>query len=119
MGMFVLRRVLSSVVVLFLCSVAVFLGIRALPGDPAIAMAGESATPAVIAAIRHQFGLDQPLPVQYYDYVVQALDGNFGISTVDQLPVSHILVQRIPITLEIALLSIVVGVIVGVPAGVV
>jgi peptide/nickel transport system permease protein len=119
MGMFVLRRVLASVVVLFLCSVAVFVGVRALPGDPALTMAGESATPAVLAAIRHQFGLDQPLPVQYFDYLNQALHGNFGISTVDQIPVSQILVQRIPVTLEIAALAIVVGVLIGVPAGVV
>ena len=119
MGMFILRRALSSVVVLFLCSVAVFVGVRALPGDPALTMAGESATPAVLAAIRHQFGLDQPLPVQYVDYVTQALHGNFGISTVDQIPVSEILVQRIPVTLELALLAIIVGVLIGVPAGVV
>lgn len=119
MGMFVLRRMLSSVVVLFLCSVAVFAGVRALPGDPALIMAGETATPAVLAAIRHQFGLDQPLPVQYVDYVGQALHGNFGISTVDQIPVGQILVQRIPITLEITILAIIVGLLIGVPAGVV
>jgi peptide/nickel transport system permease protein len=119
MGMFVLRRALSSVVVLFLCSVAVFLGVRALPGDPALIMAGESATPAVLTAIRHQFGLDQPLPVQYVDYVTQALHGNFGISTIDQIPVSEILVQRIPVTLELALLAIIIGLLIGVPAGVV
>lgn len=119
MGMFILRRALSSVVVLFLCSVAVFAGVRALPGDPALIMAGETATPAVLTAIRHQFGLDKPLPVQYVDYVNQALHGNFGISTTDQIPVSEILVQRIPVTLEIALLAIIIGVLIGVPAGIV
>jgi peptide/nickel transport system permease protein len=119
MGAFILRRALASVVVLFLCSVAVFVGVRALPGDPALIMAGETATPQVLAAIRHQFGLDQPLPVQYLDYLGQALHGNFGISTTDQIPVSEILVQRIPVTLEIAFLAIVVGVLIGVPAGVV
>lgn len=119
MGLFILRRVLSSIVVLFLCSVAVFAGVRALPGDPALAMAGESASPAVLAAIRHQFGLDQPLPVQYLDYLGQSLRGNLGISTVDHIPVSLILVQRIPVTLEIAAFSIVVGLLIGVPAGVV
>src|SRR5262245_441378 len=109
MGVFILRRALSSVVVLFLCSVAVFVGVRALPGDPALNMAGENATPQLLATIRHQFGLDKPIPVQYVDYVTQALHGNFGISTVDQIPVSQILVQRIPVTLEIAFLAIVVG----------
>ncbi|HKN96826.1 MAG TPA: ABC transporter permease [Pseudonocardiaceae bacterium] len=119
MGMFILRRAFSSVIVLFLCSVAVFVGIRALPGDPAQVMAGEDATPALIAAIRHQFGLDKPLPVQYVDYVTQVFHGNFGISTTDQIPVSTILVQRIPVTLEMAFLAIVVGVLIGVPAGVI
>jgi peptide/nickel transport system permease protein len=119
MGLFILRRVLSSIVVLFLCSVAVFAGVRALPGDPALLMAGESASPAVLAVIRHQFGLDQPLPVQYLDYVGQSLRGNLGLSTVDHIPVSQILVQRIPVTLEIAAFSIVVGLLIGVPAGVV
>ncbi|HEY1571842.1 MAG TPA: ABC transporter permease [Pseudonocardiaceae bacterium] len=119
MGMFILRRAFSSVVVLFLCSVAVFAGVRALPGDPALVMAGENATPQLIAAIRHQFGLDQPLPVQYADYVSQAFHGNFGISTTDQIPVATILAQRIPVTLELAFLAIVIGVLIGVPAGVV
>ncbi|HEX3647970.1 MAG TPA: ABC transporter permease [Pseudonocardiaceae bacterium] len=119
MGMFILRRAFSSVVVLFLCSVAVFAGIRALPGDPALVMAGENATPALIASIRHQFGLDKPLPVQYVDYVTQVFHGNFGISTTDQIPVSTILAQRIPVTLEMAFLAIIVGVLIGVPAGVV
>jgi peptide/nickel transport system permease protein len=119
MGLFILRRALSSVVVLFLASIVVFLGIRALPGDPALALAGESASPAVLTAIRHQFGLDQPLPVQYLHYVEQAAHGNFGISTVDQIPVSQILAQRIPVTLELALLSILIGVLIGVPAGVI
>ncbi|WP_020576314.1 ABC transporter permease [Actinopolymorpha alba] len=119
MGQFVVRRVLSSVVVLVLGSIVVFLGIRALPGDPALALAGESADPAVLAAIRRQYGLDQPWPIQYIHYVAQALQGNFGISTVDQIPVSQILAERIPVTLEIAFLAILVGILIGVPAGVI
>src|ERR1700760_3127767 len=111
MGLFVLRRAASSVVVLFLCSVAVFAGIRALPGDAALTLAGENATPAVLAALPAptplQWGLKKPLPVQYFDYLTQALRGNFGVSTTDQIPVSQILVQRIPVTLELAFLAIV------------
>jgi peptide/nickel transport system permease protein len=84
-----------------------------------LSLAGESADPAVLAAVRTEFGLDKPLPVQYVHYVTQALRGNFGISTVDRIPVSQILAERVPVTLEIALLAIVVGVLIGVPAGVV
>jgi peptide/nickel transport system permease protein len=119
MGRFIVRRALASVVVLFLASIVVFLGIRALPGDPALAMAGETADPQVLASIRHEFGFDQPLPVQYVRYLGQALHGNFGLSTTDQIPVSHIIAQRLPITIEIAFLAIVVGVVIGVPAGII
>jgi peptide/nickel transport system permease protein len=116
---FVLRRAGAALIVLFLASVLIFLGIRALPGDAATAMAGEEASPAVIAAIRQDFGLDRPLPVQYVRYVGQALTGNLGRSTHDQLPVSEIIAQRLPVTLELSALAMLVAVAIGVLAGVV
>ena len=73
MGPFILRRLGAAAIVLFLGSVLVFLGVRALPGDPARALAGEEAGPEALAAIRHEYGLDQPLPVQYAHYVGHAL----------------------------------------------
>lgn len=119
MAMFVLRRAGSAVVVFLLASVLVFLGIRALPGDPARVLAGQEAGPGVIAAIRHQYGLDQPLPVQYIDYLGRLLHGDLGRSTQDGLPVSQILLQRLPITIELSLLAIAVAIGVGVTTGVV
>jgi peptide/nickel transport system permease protein len=119
MGMFILRRTFSSLIVLLLASMVIFLGIRALPGDPALVLSGEGTDQATLDAIRRQFGLDQPLPIQYVHYITQALQGNFGISTMDRLPVSQILLERIPVTLEMALLAILVGVAIGVPAGVI
>jgi peptide/nickel transport system permease protein len=116
---FILRRAGSAVIVLFIASVLIFLGIRALPGDPAVVMAGEEASPAVVEAIRHEFGLDKPLPAQYLDYLGQTLSGNLGRSTQDQLPVKDILVERLPVTLELAALALGVAIVVGVGAGIV
>ncbi|WP_329459349.1 ABC transporter permease [Streptomyces sp. NBC_01497] len=115
---FILRRTGAAVVTLFLASIAVFLGVRALPGDPATVLAGESPTPQAIAAIRKQFGLDQPLPLQYLHYMGQALQGNLGLSTQDKAPVTQVLGERLPVTLELTFLAIVVGVLVGVLAGI-
>ncbi|MBM0226735.1 MULTISPECIES: ABC transporter permease [Micromonospora] len=118
MGQFILRRSLASLIVLFLASIMVFLGIRALPGDPALVLAGESPDAATIAAIREQFGLDAPLPVQYANYVAQTFQGNLGISTKDRIPVADILVERLPVTLELTSLAILVGLAIGVSAGI-
>lgn len=118
MGPFILRRSLAALITLFLASIVVFLGVRALPGDPALVLAGESTDEATLEAIREQFGLNDPLPVQYGSYVGQALQGNFGISTRDRIPVADILVERLPVTIELSVLAIVVALAIGVPAGI-
>ncbi|HEY3504845.1 MAG TPA: ABC transporter permease [Actinocatenispora sp.] len=117
MGWFLLRRAGAALIVVALASVVVFLGVRALPGDPAVVLAGENATPKVVEAIRHQYGLDQPLPVQYVDYLKQLVTGDLGTSTQDKLPVSGILAERIPVTLELAVLAMLVAIVIGVVAG--
>lgn len=116
---FILRRCGASLIVLFLGSVMIFLGIRALPGDPAVAMAGQEADAAAVAAIRQEFGLDKPLPVQYVDYLSETLQGNLGRSTQDRLPVGTILLERIPVTLELAALAMLVAITIGLLAGIV
>ncbi|MGH3389339.1 MAG: ABC transporter permease [Actinomadura sp.] len=116
---FILRRCGASLIVLFLGSVMIFLGIRALPGDPAVAMAGQEADAAAVAAIRQEFGLDKPLPVQYVDHLSETLQGNLGRSTQDRLPVGTILLERIPVTLELAALAMLVAITIGLLAGIV
>ena len=118
MGGFLLRKAGAALVVVFCASVLVFVGVRALPGDPAIALSGESNDPAVLAAVRHEYGLDRPLPVQYAKWVWRALQGNLGLDD-RRLPVAHTIVSRIPISLELALLSVLVGMAIGIPAGVI
>jgi peptide/nickel transport system permease protein len=119
MTLFILRRLGAAAIVLFLGSVLVFLGVRALPGDPARVLAGEEAGPSAIAAIRHDYGLDRPLPVQYAQWAGKALTGDFGRSTQDRLPVGHILAERLPVTIELSVLAMIVAVGIGVMAGIV
>lgn len=109
---------ITSIITLFLASIVVFIGVRLLPGDPAQALAGESADPALLDAIREQFGLNQPILVQYFNYIGQALTGNLGVSTRDNLPVADLLAERLPVTLQLAGMAIAIGLIIGVTAGV-
>src|SRR5436190_14529442 len=116
MGGFLLRKVGAAVVVLFLASVLVFLGVRAIPGDPAIALGGESRDPAVMKAIRHEYLLDRSLPTQYTHWIWLAVHGNLGVDQ-RELSVGHTIITRIPLTLELAGLSLLLAIVIGIPAG--
>ncbi len=118
MGGFLLRKAGAALVVIFLSSVVVFAGVRALPGGPAQALGGENRDPDVVRAINHEYGLDRPLPVQYVKWAGHALEGNLGVDA-RQLSVAHTIVTRIPITLELAFLSVLLGSVIGVAAGVI
>ena len=107
MGGFLLRKTGAALVVLWLASMLVFVGVRAIPGDPAIALGAENRDPAVIAAVRHKYLLDRPLPLQYAHWVWLALHGDLGVDQ-RELSVAHTIVTRIPITLELAILSMLV-----------
>ena len=103
---------------LVVASMVVFAGVRAIPGNPAIALGAENRDPAVIAAVKAKYLLDKPLPVQYAHWIWLALQGDLGVDQRD-LSVAHTIVSRLPISLELALLSMLVSVIVGIPAGVI
>jgi peptide/nickel transport system permease protein len=117
MGGFVLRKFGAALVVLFLASLFVFAGVRALPGDPALALGGEDRSPEVLAQIRHDYGLDKPLPVQYARWVGHALRGDLGRDQ-RELSVSHTIISKLPITLELAGLAVLIGTLIGIPAGI-
>lgn len=119
MGRYLLGRLLQSVVTLFLVSVAIFAGTRAMPGDPALLLAGEDPTPETVASIRESLGLDEPLPVQYLVWVWRMLRFDFGESVRTGLPVSDAIITRLPITLELAMLSLLVAAVIGILGGVV
>ncbi len=119
MGWFILRRAGAALIVLFMSSVLVFIGIRALPGDPARVLAGGEASEEAVEAIRQDYGLGQPLPVQYVDYIGKALHGDLGRSTQDKLPVAQIIIERLPVTIELTLLAMFVAITVGVLTGII
>lgn len=119
MHRYLLRRLIESVITLFLATVVVFLGIRALPGDPARALAGEESDPETLAQIRAELGLDQPLWVQYVRYTGDVFTGDFGTSTRTGLPVGDTIANAVPVTLELAVLSMLVAVLIGLSAGVI
>ena len=117
MKWYVVNRVGTSVLTLFLSSVVVFLGIRALPGGPAQALSSETASPQVLIAINKEYGLNKPIPVQYWVWISKVVRGNLGTSFTNGLSVSAELANRIPVTFELAVLSLIIAVLIGFPAG--
>ncbi|GHJ54334.1 ABC transporter permease [Micromonospora chersina] len=118
MARYLLTRAWHSALTLLLSTVVVFLGVRALPGDPALALAGEDRSPEALEAIRHHYGLDQPLPIQFAQYVGRVVQGDFGVSIRTGIPVSSMLSTALPVTVELSLLAILLAAALGVGAGV-
>ena len=119
MKSYLLKRTGAALVALWLASLIVFVGVRALPGDPALALAGEERSPEAIAEIREKYGLDDPVPVQYVRWISLAVQGDLGESVRTGLDVADTIVDKIPITLELAFLSVLIAVLIGIPTGVV
>jgi ABC-type dipeptide/oligopeptide/nickel transport system permease component len=119
MGRLIGRRLLFLLPVLFGILVAVFVTMRIIPGDPARLVAGPDAGPEELAAIRHQFGLDQPLHVQFERYLLDILRGEFGQSLKTQRPVLDEIVPRLGNTALLAVLSTLFAVVLGLLAGIV
>ena len=114
---FIVRRLLLLVPILLGLSILVFGWIRSLPGSPAQTLLGERATPQLIAQVRHQYGLDKPLPIQYWDYVKTVSSGNLGTSITTYRPVTYELQHRFPATVELALGAMIFAIGVGIPLG--
>ena len=129
MAAYVLRRILRTLLVLIGISVVVFSFVRSIPGDPAIVMLGERATPAAAAALRQQLGLNKPwfvnyrdpahlLDAQYPKYVSQLFQGDLGSGIKSQIPVRDELSSRFPATVELSLAALFFALIVGLPLGI-
>jgi peptide/nickel transport system permease protein len=112
------RRVVIALVTLLLATIVVFGAVHALPGGPATALSADSTSPAALAATMARYGFNQPLPVQYVRWIGQVLSGQLGTSPITDIPVATQLEQRIPITLELGVLSLMFAIALGVPAGV-
>ena len=116
---YALRRIAYLVPVLLGVSIVSFSLLHLIPGDPAVVLAGVGARPEDLAGIRAEYGLDQPLPVQYVNYLSRAVRGDLGISIRTRDPVSRTLAQRIQLTIQLTLLSMALSIVLGVLAGVV
>jgi peptide/nickel transport system permease protein len=113
------KRLLQLIPTLFFVSVIFFSLQQLLPGDPALIMAGEERDPAVIEQIRRQYHLDQPIPVQYFYWVKGVLSGNLGESMRIHVPVLDLILQKLPVTIQLASMAIVIALAIGITAGIV
>lgn len=118
MTKYIIRRLLLAIPTLLGVSFLVFWSIRLVPGDPAIALAGELATPELVAQVREQLGLDQPLLVQYGIYLSRIVQGDMGRSVRSRLPVTEEIQLRLPRTLTLAAVSLAVAFLIGLPIGI-
>ena len=116
---FLLRRVLLVVPILFGLLVLTFVLVRVVPNDPSAALAGQNATPEQIAEIRVKYGFDRPLVFQFFVYLRQVVQGDFGTSLQSGRPVATDIWQRLPATLELTFAALALGVGLGIPLGVV
>ncbi|MFZ5992972.1 MAG: ABC transporter permease [Deinococcota bacterium] len=119
MTRFFLRRLVGGLPTLLLVTVMVFALTRVLPGDPALLLLGEEATPELVAKLRDELGLNRPLYVQYASWLGSLLRGDFGRSLRDNARVAPILWQKLPTTLELALFALLIALLLGIPTGVV
>ena len=112
------KRLLLAVPTLLLVSMMVFGLQKLLPGDPLIAMAGEERDPAVIAQLRADLNLDAPIPVQYFHWLTRALQGDLGVSLRTHEPVTQLIASKLPVTLELSLLAMIIALVFGISMGI-
>ena len=113
------KRLLELLPTILIVSILIFGLQQLLPGDPATIMAGEERDPEVIAQIRAQYRLDQPIPVQYFYWIKGVLVGDLGESMRLKQPVSELVAQKLPVTLQLASMAMLIAILIGIPAGII
>ena len=116
---FLVRRIATIVPTLVFVSMLIFGLQQLLPGDPATILAGEDQDPTVVAYLRTKLHLDEPLPVRYAYWIGGVVKGDLGESLRTQQPVLTLILQKLPVTLELALLAMLIALVIGIPAGIV
>ncbi|WP_433957172.1 nickel ABC transporter permease [Cytobacillus horneckiae] len=119
MTMFIFRRLFQTIPVIIGVTFVVFFIMQLVPGDPAVILAGEGASKETIDALREQLGLNQPLIIQYFDYLTSLFKGDFGTSLKSSQPVLDEILIRLPITMELAFVSILITIVLGMAAGII
>jgi ABC-type dipeptide/oligopeptide/nickel transport system permease component len=115
---YIIKRLILAVPTLLAVLTVIFVLVRIVPGDPAMVILGDSATPQALDAMRERLGLNKPLTVQYVDFVGHALEGDLGDSLVSGKPVMQAVLDVLPYTLELTVAGLLLGVIFGIPFGV-
>ncbi|KJZ24608.1 ABC transporter permease [Epibacterium sp. DP7N7-1] len=118
MLLFLTRRILIALPTIILISIFVFALQKLLPGDPLLVLAGEERDPAVLELLREKYRLNDPIVVQYFTWVSNALQGDLGISLRTNQPVTELMLQKLPVTLQLAAMSMIFALVIGVPAGI-
>ena len=116
---FIVRRVAIIVPTLLFVTILIFSLQQLLPGDPAVVLAGEERDPNVVAYLREKLHLDEPLPVRYLYWIKGVLHGDLGESLRMQKPVTELIMEKLPVTLELAFFAIIIALAIGIPAGIV
>ena len=116
---FIGRRLLVAIPTILLISVLVFFLQKLLPGDPVLALAGEDRNPEILAFLREKYRLNDPLYVQYFHWIGNALTGDLGVSLRTQQPVVTLLAQKLPVTFQLATMALIIAVVIGIPAGII
>jgi peptide/nickel transport system permease protein len=119
MWKYLLQRLATIVPTLFFVSVLIFGLQQLLPGDPAIALAGEERDPETIRYLREKFHLDEPLPVRYWHWLSGVLRGDLGDSVRIQKPVTELILEKLPVTIQLAAMAMLIALLIGITAGVV
>jgi peptide/nickel transport system permease protein len=117
MGVYIRRRLLQSIIVVWGVSVLVFFLLRLAPGDPVTMLLAETATPEQIQAVREKWGLADPIPIQYLVFIGNALRGDLGDSLFFQEPAMEVLMERMPATLQLSAAALVLSLAVAIPIG--
>ena len=115
---YIVKRLLLAIPTILIISVFVFSLQKLLPGDPVLVMAGEERDPQTIAYLRERYRLNDPIPVQYAAWLGAAVQGDLGISLRTNQPVLHLIVQKLPATIQLAIMAIVIAFLIGVPMGI-
>lgn len=115
---FIARRLAIAIPTIFLVSVFVFCLQKLLPGDPALVLAGEERDPETLAFIREKYHLNEPILTQYFYWVSGMLRGDFGISLRTNQPVLELIGEKLPVTIQLAVMAMVIAMLIGIPAGI-
>jgi len=118
MASYVAQRFGSLLATLIAASVVIFIVMEVLPGDPASYMLGLNAEPDTVAALRHQLGLDQPVVQRYFTWIIGFVTGDFGLSYTYRVPVRELIVDRIWVSLPLALMALALAIVIAFPVGI-